>query len=158
MSKWARLAFVLVGLCALCACTADQRHHLAEFFGGFFNAAAPVAAAAGQPLIGQLFSWAGHVLTAHPYESAGAGLAAAVPVKHYLLGGVPGTKKHRDGKAVKAAKREAAKRVKAQMAALDAETAHRKIVEAAEAKMRRATARKNAAFLAAQRGETEKSP
>lgn len=138
----------VVAACALVGC-AGAGSKVADFFGGLFSSAAPVADAAGQPWLGSLLGWAGKALLAHPYETAGATLAGAVPVKHYLMGGIPGTRRHRDSKAIKVAKRVAAQKTKAQMRLLDADTEHRKVAAAAEAKVRRAVAKKNAALIAA---------
>jgi hypothetical protein len=149
VNRTLRLWLGLAGLLLLVACTASARASIGDFFGGLFGAAAPVADAAGQPWLGALFGWAGHLLLAHPYESAGAGLVAATLGNH-AVNGTPGTTRRRDVRATRQAKREAAQRVTAQMRVLDASTAHRKTVEAAEAKVRRATAKKNAALLAAQ--------
>lgn len=156
-----RAAFQLLGLVAcvvaasaLVGCTASQRSAVADFFGGFFSTAAPVADAAGQPWLGALLGWAGKALLNHPYESAGTAVAAAPVVKHFLLGGFPGTKKHRESKAISAAKRAAAQKARAQMKALDAEVEHRRVEEAAAAKISRAAAKKNAAMLAANQHAT----
>lgn len=144
-----RLGFVLLlAVLALAACTAGQRTAVSDFFGGFFSSAAPVANAAGQPWLGALLGWAGHALLEHPYESAGATLAAAVPVNHWI-NGTPGTKRRRNVREIRVAKKDAGRRTAAQMRLLDADVEHRKAAAQADAKVRRALAKKNAALLAA---------
>lgn len=152
-----RAAWMLAGAALLIACTASQRGAVADFFGGFFGAAAPVATAAGQPWLGSLLSWGSSLLLQHPYESAGAGLAAVGAANHWI-NGTPGTKRRERVRTVRTAKAEAARRTTAQMRVLDAETAHRREVEAAEARMRRATAKKNAALLKAQAAQAPRHP
>jgi hypothetical protein len=140
----------LAALAALVGCTGGQRTAVADFFGGFFSSAAPVLDAAGQPWFGALSAWAGKMLLDHPLESAGATLAAAAPINHWV-NGTWGTKRRRNIRETRTAKKQAARQVAAQMQALDAETTHAKVLEKAQAKVARAAARKNAAYLAAQK-------
>lgn len=141
------LLAVIVAALGLFGCAGAGRK-VADFFGGLFSTAAPALDAAGQPWFGALFSWAGRTLLDHPYESAGAAVAAAVPVNHWI-NGTPGTRRRRDVREVRVAKKAAAARTKAQMRLLDADTHHRKVAAAAEEKVRRSIARKNAALIAA---------